>query len=221
MKSIKLGEGIALNNIDHNLSVPVVVQPAIVKNSICSVTMAQKTNPDIGLLLSEEEYAALPESDKNRIEEGEFSVEEVFNPESFLKQEMSVLVQELVLSVPDGMNIFSYTDSDGVFHQSEVTGDFSMKASLEKEHEGGNAIIPLKWESSNPEVISVSEDQSKMVVVRPEGEDASDQNVILTVIVDMSEAEIDGTKEARNPVKYWRAAKSFNLIVKAIPVSSN
>lgn len=216
MKYIQL----ASNPDDHQhytVCVPAVVRPAVTSCSIIDLgTPADKKLK--GVLLTDEEYAALPESELDKVEGADFATTDIFDPQAFLDESTA---EELggALIVDNGSNtVWEYTDTSNEPHttcaasithaDAETHIAFTLSTTL--------AItlgkLPVKWSATAEEGATISIDNSTgNVIVTHSG--SAPVHGTLTVSVDMADFCAENVGMEDYPGKHLKGSRTFDLVI--------
>ena len=165
MKIIKLGSN-AVAGKDYTLEVPVVVRPAVIRYVSRNLKDLAKTNPDLAIVYTDEQYDNLPVSIKNKLEDPENGLlslgvvdgETAINPaEEFAGDVPSndLVDQLFVSSLNNGLSdLTSSIDSQNMdhFYLADKIVISSDSSSVYKDYQA--AALPVKWLINNKEDIA-------------------------------------------------------------------
>ena len=173
MKIIKLGSN-AVAGKDYTLEVPVVVKPAVIRYVSRNLKDLAKSNPDLAIVYTDEQYANLPASIKRKLEDPEnglltsnvVEVESAVNPaEEFVGDVPSsdLIGQLFVSSLSNGLtDLTDNIDSQHLTHiylTNKVV--ISSESGIYQDYYA--AALPVKW------LINGREDVDDMMNNLPEG----------------------------------------------------
>ena len=218
MKYIQL----ASNPNDHQhytVCVPAVVRPAVTSCSIIDLgTPADKKLK--GVLLTDEEYAALPESELDKVESADFATTDIFDPQAFLDESTAEELKSLLITNSGNNIVWEYTDTSnepsttyaaGIDHaDAETHVAFTLSATLASDL----GKIPVKWSATADEGATIAIDDSTDSVTVAVTHSASDPvHGTLTVSIDMADfcAENDGMEDY--PGRHLKGSRTFDLVI--------
>lgn len=216
MKYIQL----ASNPDDHQhytVCVPTVVRPAVTSCSIIDLgTPADKKLK--GVLLTDEEYAALPESELNKVEGADFATTDIFDPQAFLDESTAEELKDLLIMDNGGNTVWEYTDTSNEPHvpctSSIDTADaethiaFTLATDLAVDL----GKLPVKWSATAEEGATISIDDSTGNVIVTHSAPASVHGT-LTVSVDMEDFCAANVGMEDYPGRRLKGSRTFDLVI--------
>ncbi|MBP5594676.1 MAG: hypothetical protein J6Y02_04780 [Pseudobutyrivibrio sp.] len=174
MKIIKLGSN-AVAGKDYTLEVPVVVKPAVIRYVSRNLKDLAKSNPDLAIVYTDEQYANLPASIKKKLEDPEtglltseiVEMETAVNPaEEFAGEAPSndLADQLFVSSLTNGLDdLTALVDSQNLssFKLADKVVISSSESAIYQNYHA--AALPVRW------LINGKEDIASMINTLPEG----------------------------------------------------
>ena len=212
MKYIQL----ASNPDDHQhytVCVPAVTRPAVTSYSIIDLgTPADKKLK--GVLLTDEEYAALPESELDKVESADFATVDLFDPGDFLENTSEEDLYNALVHNAGSNIVWSHTEDDngtlteveGLISHGDLTDHASFSLNLTYTADIGN--IPLRWSFETEGDATLTMNESGDVTVGGDYQDPV--NARITVTIDMSDFDPD------YPIKNCVASRTFETVVNSI-----
>jgi len=209
MKYIQL----ASNPDDHQhytVCVPAVVRPAVTSCSIIDLgTPADKKLK--GVILSDEEYASLPESELDKIEGADFNAVDLFDPRDFLENTSEEDLYNALVHDAGNNVVWSHTEDDngtlteveGLISHGDLTDDASF--SLNLTYTAAIGKIPLRWSFEAEGGATLTMNESGDVTVG--GTYEAPVHAHITVTIDMSDFDPD------YPLKNCVASKTFETVI--------
>ena len=209
MKYIQL----ASNPDDHQhytVCVPAVVRPAVTSCSIIDLgTPADKKLK--GVILSDEEYASLPESELDKIESADFNTVDLFDPRDFLENTSEEDLYNALVHNAGSNNVWSHTEDDngtltevaGLITHGSLTDNASFSLNLTYTATIGK--IPLRWSFEAEGGATLTMNESGDVTVG--GTYQYPVNARITVTIDMADFDSD------YPLKNCVASKTFETVI--------
>lgn len=167
MKIIKLGSN-AVAGKDYTLEVPVVVKPAVIRYVSRNLKDLAKSNPDLAIVYTDEQYASLPASIKKKLDDPEtgllstnvVEMESAVNPAEEFAGDVpsSTLVSELFNgSISDLDDLTANIDSNNITSIT-LNNKITMTADTGYIYQNYQAaVLPVKW------IINSKEDIAKTI----------------------------------------------------------
>lgn len=216
MKYIQL----ASNPDDHQhytVCVPAVVRPAVTSCSIIDLgTPADKKLK--GVLLTDEEYAALPESELDKVEGADFATTDIFDPQAFL-DESTAEELEGALIVDNGNNtVWEYTDTSNEPHTTYAASITHADAETHIAFTLSTTLavtlgkLPVKWSATAEEGATISIDNSTGDVTATHSA-AAPVHGTLTVSIDMEDFCAENVGMEDYPGRHLKGSRTFDLII--------
>jgi len=191
MKIIKLGSN-AVAGKDYTLEVPVVVKPAVIRYVSRNLKDLAKTNPDLAIVYTDEQYDNLPVSIKNKLEDPEKGLlslgvvedETAINPaEEFAGDVPSNdLVSQLFVSglangLSDLTSSISSQDMNHLYLANKIVIS-SDSSPVYKDYPA--AALPVKWVINNKEDVAEALKNAEGGTPVPSNEINGDNSVTLS-----------------------------------------
>lgn len=190
MKIIKLGSN-AVAGKDYTLEVPVVVKPAVIRYVSRNLKDLAKSNPDLAIVYTDEQYASLPASIKKKLDDPEtgllstsvVEMESAVNPAEEFAGEIpsNDLVSQLFMSgLTNGLEDLTTNIASEQITSLELANKITITSESNIYQNYQAASLPVKW------IINGKEDVGSTLNNLPEGTSTVDSAEVENNSITMS-----------------------------------